>query len=101
MIHKFTGNLTLRTLILLPLNWKIALRPSRCGWEITNLKLTSDKMEFIVNGDDQIRSSMRSSFPVSFLGNIMKPSESVKNIGVFLDADNSMQRHVSNLCPHK
>ena len=41
---------------------------------------------------------MKSSFPVSFLANIMELAESVKNLGVILDADNSMQRHVANLC---
>ena len=28
----------------------------------------------------------------------MKPAESVKNLGVILDNDNSMQRHVANVC---
>ena len=60
---------------------------------INKLKLNFDKIEFIVIGDDKIRSSMKSSFPVSFLGNIMEPAELVKNLGVILDADNSMQRH--------
>ena len=41
---------------------------------------------------------MKSSFPVSFLGNIMEPAESVKNLGVFLDADSAMQTQVANLC---
>ena len=86
-MHKFTWNLTLGTLILVPLNWQIALRPSMRGWEIN---LNPDKTEFIVIGDDQIRSSMKSLFPVSFLGNIMEPAESVKNLGVILDADNSV-----------
>ena len=58
------------------------------------LKLNPDKTEFIVIGDDQIRSSLKSSFPVSLLGNTMEPAESVKN----LDAENSMQRHVANIC---
>ena len=49
-------------------------------------------------GEDKIRSSLKSSFPVSFLGNIMEPAESLKNLGVILDAYKSMQRHVSNLC---
>ena len=62
------------------------------------LKLNPDKTEFIVIGDDQIRSSLKSSFPVSLLGNIMEPAESVKNLGVILDAENSMQRHMANLC---
>ena len=62
------------------------------------LKLNPDKTEFIVIGDDQIRSSLKSSFPVSLLGNTMEPAESVKNLGVILDAENSMQRRVANLC---
>ena len=62
------------------------------------LKLNPDKTEFIVIGDDQIRSSLKSSFPVSLLGNSMEPAESVKNLGVVLDAENSMQRHMANLC---
>ena len=31
-------------------------------------------------------------------GNIIEPAESVKNLGVILDAQYSMQRHVANLC---
>ena len=62
------------------------------------LKLNPDKTEFIMIGDNQIRRSLKSSFPVSFLGNIMEPAESVKNLGVILTAENSMQRHVVNLC---
>ena len=41
---------------------------------------------------------LKSSFPVSLLGNSMEPAESVKNLGVVLDTENSMQRHVANLC---
>ena len=62
------------------------------------LKLNPDKTEFKVIGDDQIRSSLKSSFPVSWLGNILEPAESVKSLGVILDAENSMQRHVAYLC---
>ena len=62
------------------------------------LKLNPEKTEFTVIGDDQIRSSLKSSFPVSLLDNIMGPDESVKNLGVVLDAENSIQRYVANLC---
>ena len=62
------------------------------------LKLNPDKTEFILIGDDKIRSCMKSSFPVSFLSNIMEPAESVKNLGVIMDADSTMQRHVANIC---
>ena len=61
------------------------------------LKLNPDKTEFIVIGD-QLRSSLKSSFPVSLLGNDIEPAESVKNLDVFLHAKNSMQKHVANLC---
>ena len=37
-------------------------------------------------------------FPVGLLGNIMEPAESVKKLGVILDAENSIQRNVANLC---
>ena len=62
------------------------------------LKLNPDKTEFIVIGDDQIKRSQKSYFPVSLLGNIMEPAESVKNLGVILGTENSMQKHVANLC---
>ena len=51
------------------------------------LKLNPDKMEFIVIGDDQIRGSLKSSFPVSLPGNSMEPAELVQNLGVILDAE--------------
>ena len=55
-------------------------------------------IHFIVIGDNKIRSLMKSSFRVSFLGNIMEPAKWVKNLGVIMDADSSMQRHMANLC---
>ena len=62
------------------------------------LKLNPDKTKFIVIGYDQIKSFLKSSFPVSLLDNIMEPAEPVKNLGIILDAENLMQRHVANLC---
>ena len=59
------------------------------------LNLNPDKS---VIGADQIRSSIKLSFPEYFLGNMMEPAKSVKNLGVILNADNSMQRHMANLC---
>ena len=70
MTHKFTWNLTLGTLILVSLNWQAVIIII-----INNkLKLNPDKTEFIVIGDNQIRSSLKSFFPVSLLGLIMKPA---------------------------
>ena len=42
------------------------------------LKLNPDTTEFILIGDDQIRNSMKLSFCVSLVGNIMELAESVK-----------------------
>ena len=89
MTNKFTWNLTLRTLILGSLNWQIALRLSRLGWQNNKLKLNPNKTEFIVISNDQIRSSLKSSFRVNSLGNIMEPAVSVKKLGVILDGENS------------
>ena len=38
---------------------------------------------------------MASLFPVNFPSNIMEPADVVKNLGIILDTDNSMQRHVA------
>ena len=62
------------------------------------LILNPDKTEFILIGDDQIIKSMKSSYPGSLLDNIIEPTESVKSLSVTLDADNSMQRYMANLC---
>ena len=62
------------------------------------LKLNPDKTEVIVIGDDYTGSTLKSSFPVSFLGNIMELAESIKNLGVILDAKNFVQRQVTYLC---
>ena len=71
----------------------------KAAWMGNNkFKLNPYKTKFIVIGDDQIRSSLKSSFPVSLLGNTMQPAELVKNLGVILDAENSTQRHMANLC---
>ena len=63
-------------------------------------KLDPDKTEFIlmIDGNDGNRNSLKSSFHLSLLGNIMGPAESVRNLGVTLDAQYLMQKHVANLC---
>ena len=77
-------------------NWLEAVQASMGN---NKLKLNPDKTEFIVFGDDQIRSSLKSSFPVSLFDNIMELlAKLVKKLGVVLDAENSIQRHVANLC---
>ena len=52
----------------------------------------------VLIGNDETRNSLKSSLPISLLGNTMEATESLKNLCVAMDADNSMQRHVANLC---
>ena len=42
--------------------------------------------------------SLTHLFPLSLLGKIIDPAESVKNLVVTLDANNLMQKHMANLC---
>ena len=42
VLHTFTWNFTRS------LNRKIALRPSRCGWEINQLKVNHDNIELVM-----------------------------------------------------
>ena len=62
------------------------------------LKSNPDKAEFILMGNDQIKNSLKLSFPVYLRGKIMEPAISVKNLRVTLDVDNSLQRNRANLC---
>ena len=83
--------------VLVSLNWLIiAMRLSMCGW--TTLKLRFDRTEFILISKGRIRDFLQSSLTVSLLNNIMEPAKSVKNLSVTLDAGNSIQRHVANVC---
>ena len=55
----------------------------------TELKPNHDKTEFILNGKDCIRDFVNSSLPIILPNNVMEPAESVKSLGVTLDADDS------------
>ena len=56
------------------------LEPIQAWMGNNKLKLNPDKTEFIVTDDDQIGSSLKPSFPVSLLDNIMEPAEMVKTL---------------------
>ena len=66
--------------------------------ENNKLILNPVKTEFTLIIDDGTRNLLKSLVPVNLFGNTMEATESMTNLGVFLDADNSMQRHVANLC---
>ena len=54
---------------------------------LSKLKLNPEKTEFIVFGSKAQRQKISSHFPVSILGSLFHPVDSVRNLGVWFDAD--------------
>ena len=68
-------------------------------WMTTSkLKLNPDKTEFIIFGSKRQRDKLKACFPIDILGNSLCPADSVKNLGVWLDSDFSLSKHVQNVC---
>ena len=59
-------------------------------WMSTSkLKLNPDKIEFIIFGSKRQRDKLKACFPIDILGNSLCPADSVKNLGVWFDSDNT------------
>ena len=77
---------------------------SRCiedvkRWLSTNkLKLNPDKTKFIVFGSKSQHEKLNHSFPVNILGNLISPTDAVRNLGVWFDSDFSFSYHVMKVC---
>ena len=68
-------------------------------WMSANkLKLNPDKTEFIVFGTRCQRNNLSKHFPVHILGEPLQPANSVRNLGVWLDSDFSLSKHVQCIC---
>ena len=64
----------------------------------SKLKLNPDKTEFIVFGSKVLRNKLSHLFPVNILGNLLSPSEKVRNLGVIFDSSFRFSAHVSSVC---
>ena len=64
----------------------------------SKLKLNPDKTEFILFGSKKQRERLNACFPIEILGNLLHPTESVRNLGVWCDSDFSFSKHVQNVC---
>ena len=64
----------------------------------SKLKLNPEKTEFIVFGSKAQRQKISSHFPVSILGSLLYPVDSVRNLGVWFDAEFSFSEHVKRTC---
>ena len=64
----------------------------------SKLKFNPEKTEFIVFGSKAQRRKISSHFPVSILGSLLHPVDSVRNLGVWFDAEFSSSEHVKTTC---
>ena len=65
---------------------------------LSKLKLNPEKTEFIVFGSKAQHQKISSHFPVSILGSLLHPVDSVRNLGVWFDADFSFSEHIKRIC---
>ena len=65
---------------------------------LSKLKLNPEKTEFIVFGSKSQCQKISSLFPVSILGSLLHPVDSVRNLGVWFDAEFSFSEHVKRTC---
>ena len=64
----------------------------------SKLKLNPDKPEFIVFGSKVLRNKLSHLFPVDILGNLLSPSDKVRNLGVIFDSSFRFSAQVSAIC---
>ena len=65
---------------------------------LSKLKLNPEKTEFIVFGSKSQCQKISSLFPVSILGSLLYPIDSVRNLDVWFDAKFSFSEHVNRTC---
>ena len=65
---------------------------------LSKLKLNPEITEFIVFGSKTQRQKISSHFPVSILSSLFHPVDSVRNLGVWFDAECSFSEHVKRTC---
>ena len=65
---------------------------------LSKLKLNPEKTEFIVFGSKAQRQKISSHFPASILGSLLHPVDSVRNLGLWFDADFSFSEHIKRTC---
>ena len=65
---------------------------------LSKLKLNPEKTEFIVFGSKAQSQKNSSYFPVSILGSLLHPVDSVRNLDVWFDAEFCLSEHVKRTC---
>jgi hypothetical protein len=68
------------------------------AWMVANkLQLNEDKTELIVLGS-KIKLSQMGDISLNIGGQMIKPTKSVRNLGVIFDAEMDMKQHISTVC---
>ena len=77
-----------------------SLQDVQLGCLLVNSISTLKKLnlQFIVFGSKAQRQKISSHFPVSILGSLLHPVDSVRNLGAWFDADFSFTGHVKMTC---
>ena len=65
---------------------------------LSKFKLNPEKTEFIIFSSKAQRQKISSHFPVSVLGSLLHWVDSVRNLGVWFDAEFSFSEHVKRTC---
>ena len=65
---------------------------------LSKLKLNLEENEFIVFGSKAQCQKISSHFPVSILGSLLHPVDSVRYLGVWFDAEFPFSEHVKRTC---
>ena len=67
-------------------------------WLTSNrLSVNSSKKEYLIIGTPQQRFKLTAS-SILFQGNILKPTDSTRNLGIIFDKELSLKQHVSSIC---
>ena len=64
----------------------------------SKLKLNPNKTEFIIFGSKVLRNKLSHLFPVNILGNMLSPSDKVRNLGAIFDSLFRFSDQVSFIC---
>ena len=73
----------------------VCLHDGQRWMSISKLKLNPEKLNLLSLA---LRKKISSHFPVSILGSFLHPVDSVRNLGVWFDAELSFSEHVKRTC---
>ena len=77
------------------LKWDLDSVAGWCCWN--KLLINPEKTKFIIFGTRQLLKNLPDDLSIQFLGEILIPSKSVKDLGVTLDRELTFDEHINNV----